>query len=492
MKKQLKAVQASLLSALLLFFAAAAVLAGEVEERIKALEEVQRANAEELARLKSEQIELKKEAVAAAAALPEFVYRPGRGLNITAADQSWGLGFDYEFNMDMAWLEGQDARRSGDFELFGRRNRPGFYYYRDRGFYEFAFRIDCDADDCANVQRSALFMHFENLNRWFPTLQFGIDTPATVNAYSRGSSASAPTLEHMMLQRDSGVGGGGVGAHTGVSLAWNNLPVGLTPGTWKFHYYWAINSFTRSDGQTDQSSKMDHGVYFDIQPFEQSKNKWINGMAFNIGAFFMNVDDRNDTNATRRLRLRSQPRRSTVTFFDTGNNIGSGLNTYITPGIQYRIGPYTIKAAGGFWRQHDSADNNAAVLGDVQGTAWRVINELFLWSPKGFLTGSVNTPGSVLLGVSFERDDADCGAPNCDRTSGAAGQFRRNRVLVREADVVYFFAPNISLLLSTLWYDAANVPTSHQVAIGCSRNNALSRGKSCDWVDTVLRFRFYF
>lgn len=491
MHQKLNVLRAALCSVLLFFFAAASVLAGEVEERIKSLEEVQRANAEELARLKTEQIELKKEATAAAVAMPEFVYRPGRGLTINAADQSWGIGFDHEFNFDMTWLAGQDARRNGDFELFGRRNRPTIYFYRDRGFYEFQFRLDCDAGDCANVQRSALFMHFEQLNRWFPTLQFGIDTPATVNSYDRGSSATAPTLEHTLLRRDSGVGGGGVGGHTGISLIWQNLPTGFSPGTWQFHYYWAINSFTRGDGLSDQSSKMDHGVYFDLQPFAQSKDKWLSGLAFNVGAFFMNVDDRNNTNATRRLRLRTQLGPNNITLFDTGNNIGSGLNTYVTPGVQYRVGPYTIKGSAAFWRQQDP-DDNTSVVGRVRGNVWKIVNELFLWSPKGFLTGSVATPNSVLMGLSFERNDVECGGPNCDRTSGAAGQFGRNRVMVREADLVYYINPGINIVLGVRWYDASNVPTNSQIALGCSKNSNTLAGKGCDWVDTALRFRWYF
>jgi len=31
-------------------------------------------------------------------------------------------------------------------------------------------------------------------------------------------------------------------------------------------------------------------------------------------------------------------------------------------------------------------------------------HDLFMWSPKGFLTGSANTPGSILVGTHFERD----------------------------------------------------------------------------------------
>ena len=36
---------------------------------------------------------------------------------------------------------------------------------------------------------------------------------------------------------------------------------------------------------------------------------------------------------------------------------------------------------------------------------WRIANELFIWSPKGFLTGSTNTPGSLMLFTGFERVD---------------------------------------------------------------------------------------
>ena len=75
----------SMLTALLL----AAVPAGAqgVDDKIKALEQ-------ELTDLKSQQIELKKESTAAAAALPTFSYRPGNGVDISAADKSWSALLD--------------------------------------------------------------------------------------------------------------------------------------------------------------------------------------------------------------------------------------------------------------------------------------------------------------------------------------------------------------------------------------------------------------
>src|SRR3989338_11367272 len=147
----------SLLTALVL--AVAPAWAQNVDSRIQTLEN-------ELTRLKSEQMELKKEGVVAAAAMPTFDYRPGRGLGITAADESWAIRFLYEFNMDMTWLEGQDASRNGDFELFGRRNRPYIFYYWDRGLYEFQFGLDMDAGDCSEEdgdstcnQRARFYVH---------------------------------------------------------------------------------------------------------------------------------------------------------------------------------------------------------------------------------------------------------------------------------------------------------------------------------------------
>src|SRR3990170_630866 len=82
------------LSFLLAAFALAAVpaQAQNVEQKIQALEQ-------ELSQLKSEQIELRKDATAAAAALPTFTYRPGNGLAITAAGQSWELRWYHEFHL---------------------------------------------------------------------------------------------------------------------------------------------------------------------------------------------------------------------------------------------------------------------------------------------------------------------------------------------------------------------------------------------------------
>ena len=75
-----------MLTALLL--AAVPAWAQSVDDKIKALEQ-------ELGQLKSQQVELKKEATAAAAALPSFSYRPGNGVDIDSGGQVVGAPLRY-------------------------------------------------------------------------------------------------------------------------------------------------------------------------------------------------------------------------------------------------------------------------------------------------------------------------------------------------------------------------------------------------------------
>src|SRR5262245_51384312 len=112
----------AMLAALLL--AAVPVGAQNVDDKIKALEQ-------ELSSLKSQQMELKKEATAAAAALPTFSYRPGNGLDITAADKSWGIRFSMETNLRVLFESGQDAVGRTNGEVMLRRWRPGIFYCID-------------------------------------------------------------------------------------------------------------------------------------------------------------------------------------------------------------------------------------------------------------------------------------------------------------------------------------------------------------------------
>src|SRR4029453_8211208 len=84
------------------FVLAAPAFAQSVDDKIKSLEQ-------ELLLLKEQQIDMKKEATAAAQAMPSFSYRPGNGLNIEAADKSWGLRSTIEAHVRMYFMAGEET-----------------------------------------------------------------------------------------------------------------------------------------------------------------------------------------------------------------------------------------------------------------------------------------------------------------------------------------------------------------------------------------------
>ena len=113
--------------------------------------------------------------------------------------------------------------------------------------------------------------------------------------------------------------------------------------------------------------------------------------------------------------------------------------------------------------------------GKKRGKDWLIGHDLFLWSPKGFLTGSANTPGSILVGTHFERTDVSCAVPRCTGANVNGGQFHRGTYILREWDLWYFIAPRMSIGGSVLWYDASNLTTTVQKNLGI-RQQWQSRG----------------
>ena len=134
MKKRL--VKLALLAAAALFTAAPAS-AQSVDDKIKSLEQ-------ELTQLKDQQIEMKKEATAAAAAMPTFSYRPGNGVMIEAADKSWSLRASLEAHYRMLFESGDSDVGRTNGEIMGRRVRPYFYYCVNNCFIESEIGIDLD------------------------------------------------------------------------------------------------------------------------------------------------------------------------------------------------------------------------------------------------------------------------------------------------------------------------------------------------------------
>jgi hypothetical protein len=120
-----------------------------------------------------------------------------------------------------------------------------------------------------------------------------------------------------------------------------------------------------------------------------------------------------------------------------------------------------------------------------------IAHDLFLWSPKGFLTGSASTPGSILFGTHFERNSMRCN--NCTTVATNLGQFHRERVLLREWDLWYFVAPSMSVGVNWIWYDASNLTTGNGNAQDQIFNKQNARpGAGGNWMNVILNWRYTF
>jgi hypothetical protein len=499
MKKRF--VKLALLSAVL--FAAAPVFAQSVDDKIKALEQ-------ELSQLKDQQVELKKEATAAAAALPSFEYRPGNGLNIEAADKSWGVRFTLESHFRYEFLSGRDQVGRSNGEMMGRRFRPGVFYCINNCLWEIEGTLDLDGWGTGNgknstntatssiLQRGAVNFHAEDLHPWLPTAQFGMEVQ---NAHGgslarQGSGATGAQAEYDLHTRNDGFNTGRAGQ--GITLNWDDRSlssIGIPGRIGRFQL--GMSSIAEGDdGLASFTDRKDFNTYLSVQPFSQLKNKWIRGLTFEYGSWFCNVDDRAQDNGCSRYRIQDHGDGGRQTLFDTGSDsIGDGLHRAHGPGVVWNVGPYTMRVMGSFQQSED----RGGTRGKKSAHSFLIGHDLFLWSPKGFLTGSATTVNSVLIGTHFERVDMSCTtAALCASING--GQYHRERVMLREWDLWYFIAPRMSMGVNLLWYDASNLRSTrnqaaHNLGI-CSSGDIASGncrpGIGGDWVDVLLNWRYTF
>ncbi|HMF51989.1 MAG TPA: hypothetical protein VK603_25250, partial [Candidatus Saccharimonadales bacterium] len=415
MKKRF--VKLALLSAVL--FAAAPAFAQSVEDKIKSLEQ-------ELTELKTQQIELRKESTAAAAALPSFEYRPGNGLNIEAADKSWGVRFTIESHFRMLFESGREHVGRTKGEIMGRRFRPGMFYCINNCLWEIEATLDLDGFGTGNaknstntggssiLQRGAVNFHAEDLNPFLPTVQFGMEVQnAGGGSLARqGSGSVGAQAEYDLHTRNDGFNTGRAGQ--GIVLNWDDRSlsgIGIPGRIGKFQL--GMSAIAEGDdGLSSFTNRKDFNVYLGIQPLSEVKNKWISGLTFEYGSWFCNHDARANENGCDRYRIQDHGDGARQTLFDTGaDSIGDGLHRAHGPGVVWSVGPYTLRAMGSFTQSED----RGGTRGKKNSNSFLIGHDLFIWSPKGFLTGSSTTPGSILVGTHFERVNMSV---DCNGSSG--------------------------------------------------------------------------
>ena len=521
---KIKLLGVAALSFMLAAFVAVPARAQDVDQRIQTLEnELQRLKSEQT-QVRAEQLEMKKQATAAEAALPTFSYRPGGGMLIEAADKSWSFRASLEAHFRLLFESGlvQAGRETGG--LMGRRFRPMFFYCVNDCLYELMAWLDMDGFGTGNaknslntagssiMQRGTLWVHLEKLNPWLPAFYTGMDGEAAISSYRAGSSSTSPQLEYDLLSRNTGFNTGRWG--NGFGLNWQDKAldsIGIPGRIPLFNIVYA----TIGEGDDGlQSFRMQRSVssYLNIEPFSQVKNKWIQGLGFEFGQWWC-PNNANAGVANNSAAISSGCTR--IGIQDNGDGgrqalvttptYGAGSTHLLMPGFAWTVGPYRFRAVGGFQRDNTDSQRNPAggfvygSRGHKQGNVFLMAHDLYVWSPKGFLTGSAETPGSILLGQHFERTDVDCGAP----LACAGGQFGRNRVLVREWDIWYVLMSRMSIGAAWLWYDAANLragsgnagPNLNVFSQRCSSTVGAvgtCAGKGGDWVDFSVTWRYQF
>jgi len=498
---------ASMLAAFLL--TAGTVRAQSVNDKINALEQ-------ELQQLKEQQIELKKEATAAAAAMPSFSYRPGNGVSIEAADKAWGLRFTVETHFRYDFETGRDQTGRTQGQMYGRRFRPGVFYCINNCLWEIEATLDLDGWGNGNgknnqgtgvnsmLQRGAVRFHGENISPWLPTAQFGMEVQNAIGGSlaRQGSGAIGAQAEYDLASRSNGFNTGRAGS--GLVLSWDNKSlssIGI-PGRIGRFQIGMSNVAEGDDGTQTQSDRQSFNIYGNISPFSQLKNKWLRGLTFEAGSWFCNNDIRSSSaRCLNRFRIQDHGDGGRMALFDTGSgSVGKGLATSGGPALIWEVGPYKLRVMGNFTQAHD----DGGTQGKKNMHGFLIGHDLFLWSPKGFLTGSATTTGSILVGTHFERADV---SSTCDTIAECGGnatslinQFHRNRILLREWDGWYFIAPRMSMGVSILWYDASNVGNQTNQAgyqLGkCNRTTGSATncrvGVGASWTDVMLNWRYTF
>jgi len=506
------------LSFLLAAFALAAVpaQAQNVEQKIQALEQ-------ELSQLKSEQIELRKDATAAAAALPTFTYRPGNGLAITAADKSWELRWYHEFHLHIYnHLDGEaepggkgnvstnggrapsDKFSTGD--LFLRRNRTYINYCWSNCFYLVRWGLDADTGEVIGTQTADFYVNFSKLNPYFP--DFFVANPGGQSAryVSRSSETSAQVEIASDMMADSAANNL---SHRGVGLQWVNVPLGsgdflLALEATKIGFSSAGNNATVGTGgganavpsgsneNADNTDQWTGFIKAGMRPFSKTKNKWLQKTKLGFG-YQVNSPSLSLSSTTRRIRLRTMDRVGRVDVIDI-RNIGGGRHHRFEWGFEWGVGPYLFRNENNLSAFKDEfrslTGSDPGTAKGVHGSMWSLGNELFLWSPKGVLTGSGSTPHSVQIGWRFARSQASCGVAGCANNFEAV---KRANLTLREWDLWYYIRPGLSVGTWWNWWRSSNTDLDTQDAIGCKKKpNNINEGKSCDWHTVNLGLRLNF
>jgi hypothetical protein len=409
------------------------VWAEGVDEKIKVLES-------ELATLKTQQVEIKREtarATAAADAMPAISWRPGRGLTLQAADKSWRANVNYEAQGQLSFFPDTDARAPETGETGGPAQGNWVTRHMETewnfGMYDDLFEVGMDMDWSGSTPRTKSRRFRTNLNKfspYYPIVDWMHISVRSYNPVYNSSSGTGTTLERANVM-DSFFS---TMSQRGLGLTWQNVPLGmgriqdLTLALTTGQQYNSVNS-------SSNVSKKGFVGAMEYQPFSSMKGSPFQGLG--IGAGYLN--DHMD-----RSRGSSSPAVAAVsagskgggdpTIFSVDTN---GRRQVVSVWTQYNQGPYRLAVASD-WHTLDRDFSQPAF---VTGTKLKdaKINDL-LFRAGYFVWGDEN--GGLMVAYNHFRNYFDAGKGYATRNN-LSSSMRRSHEIKNIITTRYFYKPNI-------------------------------------------------
>ena len=406
-----------------LFVVAAPAGVAGTDERIKALEtELQQLKADQQ-RAEKEQSQVRADALAAKMKMPSIRYRNGRGLTFRAADRSWQFTMGAKVQAQMGFFpdRGDDSDLAqGGMAL--RHMENDTYFRLHNGLYEFGLTADFGGGrEAASVKSERFRINLNNWSPYYPKICVLLLCNGTQSPHNRVSSSGGATLERAPAfdNRFSTFGGKGVG------LNWERVPVGNMRVD-RFSLSYLSNGSMSNDNYYDfeqRSNLKGFLVGTIVKPFAKHKDMYAKGLR--VGFTFVNELAENT-----RMRVRTRNRFNRETVFDIP--AVSGKYTYVEPWIDWSGGPWHLGYTWGRHTGENKGDTDAVITTNTIETG------VYVWGPKGFLSGSRN--GGWRLTYTHNRTEMDKGG------FANPGEVRGNR-----------YTENILMLR---WYQQRNITYS--------------------------------
>jgi hypothetical protein len=477
-----------------LALATSPVQASSVGQRIDTLEQ-------ELTRLKQEQTSTREQAIAAQKKIPLFIYRPGNGLTIAAANDAWELQFGNRLMVYWTfWTKGSDGtsipkRGTTNGVLTIRRFRPYMNARLKDGFYDLRFKLNATSAGEFSAFDAEMYIHFENISPWLPYLGFGATPSAILNPNNNNlSSGRGPRSEPGAALMDSNQVGTG-SPDRGVGFVWRKIPR-LGPTRITFFNIWVGQDRVGTAGQfasnssapiTRDGRSMTLGL--GVKPFDKlggSFGKVMKGLQLSWGVFYQ--ESPRATSGFARWRSRTAQTRAQRIDLVRMGSAGTVRGFMITPGVEYKWKWITLNLAGEFNQARTCVVDGGGNCMDgplIRSSGWQFIASFWLWSPKkGLLAGS-HRDGGLMLAPMFGRVDWKINGgeelSNCGGCTSAHA--------VQSGIGLWYYIPGRFMNVGVVW--------DHWLCDNCNSDVArtvkgLSGGDSAafDTITLISRFQF--